>query len=43
MPKKKQRSLEERERKIILLYGSCNLIVTPQEFYAKRKILLESG
>ena len=35
MPEKKSNSLSSRERKIILLYSSCNLIMTPQEFYSK--------
>ncbi len=35
MPEKQPRSLTSRERKIILLYSSCNLIMTPQEFYSR--------
>ena len=35
MTEKQQRSLEPRERRIILLYSSCNLIMTPQEFYSR--------
>lgn len=35
MPENKRRSLNLREQKIILLYSSCELIMTPQEFYAK--------
>lgn len=35
MTEKYLRSLGSRERRIILLYSSCNLIMTPQEFYSR--------